>query len=158
MPVKDVSFWSSHAVDNIILEIKVPGRDSYSKFLIQKSELKIVNCSDLAICKGGMSDLPDGTYRMKLSYNPNLETITEFYHFRDVLARKRFASAICELKSNVCNLSKRNYLQLEENLIKVDFNLKAAKYAVEDCGDIDMGTQLYAQALKDLESYSNCNC
>lgn len=158
MPVKDVSFWSTHAVDNIILEIKVPARESYKKFLITQGELKVISCSDLSICKFGMSDLPDGVYRMKLSYNPNEDTMTEFYHFRDVQARLKFANVICELKDNKCNLTRREFEALSEKLIKLEFDLRASKYMVEEKGEIEKGINMFQQVLKDLENYTNCDC
>ena len=156
--VKDISLWSSLPVDNIILEVKVPGRDEYKRFLINKGDLKVLNCSDLSFCKGGMTDLPDGTYRMKLSYNPNEDTITEFYHFRDVELRGKLFSTIKELLDNKCELSKKDFSKKQEELIKIDLLLRAAKYQVEECGDPQGGKDLYSQVMDELENYSNCDC
>lgn len=158
--VKDASLYEdSGDIDNLILEIKPPGRDEYSFLLVTPEFYEIINCSYLDLCcNGKFSELSDGVYKMKLSYNPNDKTVEEFYHLRVISLKSKYVSAICDLKKNKCNLTRREFTQQEGNLYKIRNQIEAAVWMVEECLDIEKGMELYNNASNALEKYDNCEC
>lgn len=161
--VKDTSFWDCDVTTtNIILEIKVPGDDCFTKFLVNKEFLEVYNCSHFNLCCLGCDDpysvLPDGVYEIKYSFNPNLQTMSYFKHFRTTLLYNNYISAICDLEKNKCALTKREIKEQEDNLFRIRNKIDHAKWMVEECGDENKGLDLYEEAKNQLKKYSNCGC
>lgn len=161
--VKDVSFWDCDVTTiNIILEVKVPGDDCFTRFLVDKEFFNAYNCSHFNLCCLGCdqpySDLPDGVWEMKYSFNPNVHTMSYFKHLRVTQLYLKYISAICNLEKNKCDLTKREIKEQEQKLFTIKNKIDHAKWMVEECGDEHKGLSLYGEAKDQLQNFGNCGC
>lgn len=165
MIVQDISDYDGFTVINPILEIKAPGANCYIPFYPTVGWCnKILNCSSLKICCVNcpvkLSDLPDGVYSMKYSIDPNVYTIVEFDHLRTSSLSKTLTQATCSFFSKKCDYKKSEYKELLDQLIEIEFTIKAAKWKVEECSEVQEGLDLYdkAKTLLDEFTATRCNC
>lgn len=150
-------------VENYLIEVLPPQKDSFIPFYVQKNFSLTVNSSSLRYRKvsdyAGLIDLHDGIYEIKQSLKPNLKTIVHFYHLRTVSLRLKLRKEWDKLVHDVCKLKKLEFNENREKLREIDEYILAAKYKVEECHDKKGGKELYEWAIKLLEKYTNeCQC
>lgn len=163
--VEDISIYDDiDEIDNIILEIKPPGKDCFISFDLYKNWTnKTLNCSLLQTCctdcPASFSVLPDGVYDLKYSINPNLKTIVEFSHLRTCQLEKRYMQILCNFYSDKCQYSKSEQNKLIEQLYDIFFNIESAKWMVGECDEIEKGLELYNDINNQLDKYEKgCGC
>lgn len=167
LTILDTSLWDCDtAINNLILEVKPPGRGYFSKRIVQRDFVSVWNCVNLELCCSdcddcteNYSDLLDGVYTIKLSYNPNGKTVSEFRHLRNAKQKERYVQAICDLRSNRCGMSRKDYEKKEAELFKIRNYIEVAKYQVEECGNQNEGLELYEHVNDMLEKFiKSCSC
>jgi len=152
------------STDNILLEIKPPGKNCFIEFPITDIpwNYKILSCSDLEICAQSqlpyLSLLPDGIYEIKYSVAPNLATLVHFYHMRNCQLMKTYTQAVCDFFSRKCDLTQKERLKVEDKLVHIKNLIEASKYKIEECGDKSLGLELYEEAKTLLKDFSNGKC
>lgn len=152
------------ATDNILIEIKPPGKNCFIEFPILELPwtIKVFNCTDLEICAQSQlpvqSLLPDGIYEIKYSVAPNLSTLVHFYHLRTCQLMKTYTQAVCDFFSKKCDLTQKEVIKVEDKLTHIKNMIDAAKYKVEECGDKELGLELYEEARNLLKDFNNGKC
>ncbi len=167
LTVQDTSIYDEgYEVANEIVEIKPPGSDCYVAFSVHDDDCPwkslTVNCLQLQICKENCGDhlaaLPDGVYEIKYSIDPNLSTMVEFSHLRTTKISKRLAVVVCEFFGMKCDFKKSQYKELLDQLIEIEFLIKAAKWKTEECLESTEGIELYKKADELLKEFENGGC
>lgn len=167
LTITDTSLWDCDtAIDNLILEVKPPGRGYFSKVPVVKEFVARLNCTHLEMCcvdcdncVDNYTDLPDGVYSIKLSYNPNLKTMVEFRHLRNTAQMAKYINAICELRNSKCEMTRRTYKEKEQQLFHIKMNMDVARYQVEECGNQNEGMDLYEDINDMLDNFiKSCSC
>ncbi len=162
--IEDISEYTSENIDNVILEVKAPGKDCFIQFPLFKNwKPFILNCSNLELCcetrPSDFSVIPDGVYAIKYSIDPNLKTIVEFNHLRVCQLEKSFLKLICDFFTNKCSFNEKEKNSKLDELMKIYFNIKASKWLVEECLETEKGLELYNETNKSMEQYGKkCNC
>jgi hypothetical protein len=165
--VADTSIWDCDTpIDNLILEVKPPGRGYFTKIAVEKDFLLRLNCVSLGMCCSDCTDcvenytaLIDGVYKIRYSYNPNEKTMAEFRHLRNVEQMNAYIKAICALNDARHKISRKDYLEKEKDLFRLKNYIYMAKYQVEECGNSDEGMELYEQVQDMLEKFiKKCSC
>lgn len=164
MRVYDMSqYCDDDKITNYLLEVLPVNKSTWIVFPIQKYFSVTLNSSNLQYRKVSLEadliELPDGIYEFKLSYKPNIQTLTKFYHLRATKLINKVKSQRNELMKNKCDYCRNEY---EENLGKLRDILEfvdGAQWAVEECHDKEKGKEMYEWATKLLEQYANnCQC
>lgn len=165
--INDSTAWDINSkISNLILEIKPPGKECFIPFILKKDwKRKVFNCSLLKICcvdcPSKFSELPDGVYTIKYSYDPNLKTMIEIDHLRTCQLEKEYIKAVCDFFSKKCDYKKSEYSDILNELIEIDFTIKAAKWKVEECLEALEGLELYKKAKDLLSKFTKdggCGC
>lgn len=166
MRVYDTSFYyQDQTLDNYMLEVLPVNKETWVPFYVSQGFSVVLNSSNLRYKKvsdnSGLIDLPDGIYEFKLSYSPNLLTISHFYHLRTTELSNNLHVEMAKLIDNKCSLSRHEYLINRDRLRDIDEYLTAAKWMIEECGcdEREKGKELYLYSRKLLEQYTNeCKC
>lgn len=136
-------------LQNIILEIKPPGKSCFITFnLLPGWCSKTFSCLDFDLCciSDERTVLPDGIYEIKYSVDPNLSTMIEIDHFRVCNLYRSYLDAICELRINKCSYSHKAYKEKTKVLYEIKNMIADAVILVEECLDKEAGMALYNEA------------
>lgn len=161
--LKDTSFYNeSIKTENCILEISTPGSYITQIFKVRPDFIKTYNSSSLKILPvkkaSQLIPLPDGIYNIKYSVKPNNLVFVEYSLMRNVRILQRYYSAGCDLFTNKCDITKREFEQRREQLTWIKELIDFSKYKVEECGEEQAGLDLYNQAKELLDNYQKCSC
>lgn len=151
MRLIDNSFYNPDIeVENAILEITPPGASCPVYFYTQKDFNTVFNSSTLDILPtnsyNGLVTLPDGVYRIKYSIQPNDILYQEFDHLRNCQQLQSYRQAFCELMTERCNISKREFKERLDHLDWIKQLSDSAKWQVEECNNVEYGLELYDEA------------
>lgn len=160
LDIQDSSiYYNIDSVENLIVEIKPPGKDCFLSYEWTPGFRHILNCSTLELCcvdcPNQYSLLPDGNYEIKISIDPNLKTVTEYNYFRICQLFKKYVSAICSLYKEKCDLKKIEFEKRVDELYRIKEMIMSAKYSAEECLDIESAIELYKEAESKLNLISN---
>lgn len=163
MRVFDTSFYCNMDVENLLLEVLPVNKDRWLTFHVSKNFSYTLNSSNLHYKKVTMSEdlsnLPDGIYEFKLSYKPNIQTVSHFYHLRTTEIDNLITTEMCKLLSDRCDMTRSEYMENRDKLRDIEEYVKAAKWMIEECNDKQKGKELYEFAKKLIEEYTNeCQC
>lgn len=164
MRVFDTSHYcEDEVIENYLVEVLPPNINTWSVFKVKKNFSLTLNSSSLRYNRVKSIDelisLPDGIYEFKMSYKPNIRTISQFYHLRTVALRRDLQLQFNNLISEKCNIDKKDFVKSREELRNIDEYLSAAKWMVEECLDKKKGKELYTYTQELLKNYKNeCKC
>lgn len=164
MRIFDTSnYCEDETVENYLLEVLPVNKSLWIPFHVHKNFSLAFNSSNLkyktAKAAADLVDLADGIYEFRQSFKPNIHTLVHFYHLRIAAQLKRLKFHRNKLFSDVCKLTKHEFVDNRDKLRDIEEYLQAAKYKVEECHDKIKGKELYEFSKKLLEQYSNgCKC
>lgn len=149
-------------VTNAILEVTPPGFSCPVVFPVTKLFNTALNSSLLKIAPassyGDLLPLPDGVYAIKYSIAPNNELYIEYDLFRNCQLTQRYMKSICDLFSEQCDKTSREFAEARRKLIWIKELIDASKYMVEECGQAKKGIELYNEASRLLSDVNGCGC
>lgn len=142
------------------LEVTPPGFSYPTVFTVKPQFSMVLNSSILGILKvksySLLADLPDGTYGIKYSINPNTELFVEYDYFRTVKLRTKFSRIVCGLLDKKRDYTVREFEEIKKEILWIDQLLDASKYKVEICEEPEKGISLYNEASSLLDKYISC--
>lgn len=158
----DSSYYNPEiTIENGILEITPPGMSCAVFFDVKPCFHITLNSSNLKIVPAKKQTdlvcLPDGVYKFKYSVNPNCLTAVEYDFLRNTKQTSDIHKAICALYEKRCDLTKRCFEQLREEIIWIKDLSEAAKYKVDECGDSYAGIDMYNEANRLLSDFNSCS-
>lgn len=161
--VFDTSHYCDEVIENYLLEVLAPRKDTWTPFFVQKNFSLALNSSSLRYSKVStveeLRELPDGIYEFKQSYKPNIHTLVHYYHLRTVVLQQKVKKQWDNLISDHCKISREEFHVHRDKLREIEEFILAAKFKVEECLDKKKGKELYDWAEKLLEQYTNeCQC
>lgn len=163
LTLQDASIYDATLpLQNIILEIKPPGKECFTIFNLSNGWCsKTFSCIDFDLCCSSTTCtvLPDGIYEIKYSVDPNLYTMIELDHFRVCNLYRSYIDAICELRTNKCSYSHKAYKEKTKLLYDIKNMIADAVILVEECLDKEAGIALYEEAklLLNAKGCSTCH-
>ena len=105
-------------------------------------------------CDNSSSPLVDGVYTVKYSVSPNDKVFVEYSYLRTCQITNKYFNELCKLELAACEPTPQVKAQLNELRLIKSF-IDAAKAKVEQCGELEEGTNLLAYAQKRLQKYSS---
>ncbi len=150
LTLQDASVYNAmFPLQNVILEVKPPGKSCFTSFsLLAGWCSKTFSCIDFDLCciSDERTVLPDGIYEIKYSVDPNLATMIEIDHFRICNLYRIYLDAVCELRSNKCSYSHKDYKSKTKLLYEIKNMMADAVILVEECLNKEAGIALYEEA------------
>lgn len=160
----DTSFYyNNEPVFNYLVEVLPANRSEWVVFHVDKGFSLVLNSSNLRYQKAKdedrLLDLPDGIYEIKQSIQPNIHTLTLYYHFRIAELLNKIQNERDALLDDRCSLSRSEYYRNRDRLRDIEEYAYASQWKVEERNDKKKGKELYDFASKLLEQYTNeCQC
>lgn len=154
LKVTDLSQWG--LIDQLpsIIEITLPGYESYSTFYFDKSKVNAYNSNLLGFnCGDGCEEpdkvtLPDGVYKITVKGSPDTYFKTYYYLKTDLFDME-------VAKIYIDNLNKRYNENLIKELRQVEFLMKSAKACLL-FDDITGASQRFDKAQEMIDDLKNC--
>lgn len=158
--IRDTSIYNEGSnIFNGILEVKVPGSDCFIFFDVNPGFVKTLNCVALGICCSSSSEkyneLPDGNYEIRYSVAPNEKMMIEYNHFRNCKQFKKYLRVNCDLWKERCTMTQKAFNKKIEELYKIKELIYAAKYAAEECLNIEDALEKYEDVNNKINSITN---
>lgn len=152
------------SIENLLLEVLSPSLNEWITHKVNPEFIFVLNASSLGICNvkyaSELPSLDDGIYEIKISYKPNYATHKLYYHLNIKNILKTFWDEIESLYSRQVSITKREFEYSRELLMKLQMDLYAAKWMVEEKHKKKEGLELYNKVKEDLKKYkddcSNC--
>lgn len=161
MRIADASIYQTgFDISNIILEVTPPNKNcavvfdtlsQYFSLILNSANLNLVQSSSQAY------NIPDGNYKIKYSINPNTKIFVEHNHFRTCKINNLLKAKIRDLYNEECTIKKSEFKQKENDLIEINFMIKAAKSFAEDDKDFKKANDLYNEANSRLKNSNECS-
>jgi hypothetical protein len=156
--LKDISYYNPEIeVSGGLLDILIPGSDSYLTYEVPSGFFEIINSNTLEItndCSSNLAELPDGIWTIKYSVEGGY--FVEYSFLRNTQQKIKYANSFCSLDINKC--SHREYKAKFDDLKEINNLINAAKYLAYCC-KYDRATKLYNIANELLDNlFDNCNC
>jgi hypothetical protein len=159
--VSDSSIYQDNQpVQNLILEITPPNASCPVVFTPLKGFNLILNVSNLKILQVDNFEnynISDGVYKIKYSINPNSKLFIETVHFRTCKIDNMLNLEILNLFNESCKINKSDFEKKEMNLIKLKFQIQAAKSFAELENNFDKAYTLYNGVFNSLKNKDACS-
>lgn len=156
-------YCDNEEITNYLLEILPVNKSVWLTYQVDKDFKFTFNSSNLQYKKVSdpscLIDLPDGVYEFKLSYKPNIETVTHYYHLRTIALTLNYVDLLCRHFSEECKLDKKVYEAQNQQLIKIKQYIDAAEYMVSEKHEKECGIRFYNRAAELIKQFENeCGC
>lgn len=161
MRIADASIYQTgFDVTNLILEVTPPNKNCpiifntlspYFSLILNSSNLNLIQSSNQSY------NIPDGNYKIKYSINPNSKIFIEHNHFRVCKITNQLKAKIRDLYNEECTIKKSEFESRQNDLIEIDFMIKAAKSFAEDEKDFKKANDLYNEANNKLKTSKECS-
>lgn len=160
--IKDASYYNPDiVVTNAKLDLQYPNSSNYVNIPVGKNFSYVINSNTIGLTNvinsNGLSDLPEGIWTIKYSICPNDELYVEYTFLRNIKQLIKYYNLFCKIEIDKCN--RKQYLEDLKKIREIKDIIDASQYLADDCGKYEKSIELYDEAEKMLNEFTNdCQC